>query len=375
MERAAILDGKEILPNTVQNAELALGNNDQLTRDRPSKSNLHPFAEVLRIVGRGPKLSRPLDVAEAEDAMRQILADEVEPLQLGAFLLLLRHRGETPEELAGFVRAARATIDTGTSAPQVDLDWPSYADRHKQLPWFVLAALLLAENGVKVVMHGIAGESEGYASTPAALELLGIRAARSVAEAGDQLESDNFAYLPIEELAPSVARLFTLRPLLGVRSAVNTFARELNPLRAPYQLLGVFHPNYRLPHQRTAELLGQKHAAILKGGGGEAQRNPEKPCAVTTIHHGVAGEEEWPEMLDEVTYRWREETDRIDRISGLWAGEYEAEPPRAAVIGTAAIALKLICRASDQKDAIAQAEAMWRSRQRDKFRAIAVAGA
>ena len=354
---------------------MALGSIGHVTKDRRSKTDLHPFAEVLRIVGRGPKLSRPLDEAEAEDAMRQILADTIEPAQLGAFLLLLRYRGETPEELAGFVRAARAGIDVPRSPPRADLDWPSYADRHKQLPWFVLAALLLAENGVKVVMHGIAGESEEYVSTPAALEVLGVRAARSVAEAGDQLESGNFAYLPIELLAPSVARLFTLRPVLGVRSAVNTFARELNPLGAPYQLLGVFHPNYRFPHQRTAELLGQKHAAILKGGGGEAQRNPEKPCAVTTLHQGVAGEEEWPAMLDEVSYRWREETDRIDRIGALWAGDLDAAPPSAAVIGTAAIVLKSIGRAADQRDAIAQAEAMWRERQRDKFRAIAATGA
>jgi anthranilate phosphoribosyltransferase len=326
-------------------------------------------------VGRGPKLSRPLDVAEAEDAMRLILEDRVEPAQLGAFLLLLRYRGETPEELAGFVRAARATIDTGADAPRVDLDWPSYADRHKQLPWFVLAALLLAENGVKVAMHGIAGESDGYTTTPAALATLGIRPARSIAEAGDRLETDKFAYLPIEELAPSVAKLFTLRPVLGVRSAVNTFARELNPLGAPYQMLGVFHPNYRFPHQRTAEILGQKHAAIIKGGGGEVQRNPEKPCAVTTLHDGVSGQEEWPAMLADVSYRWRDETDRIERIPALWTGDFEAEAPRAAIIGTAAIALKLIGRAKDQADATAQAEAMWRSRQRDKFRATASTGA
>jgi len=346
-----------------------------MTKDRRTKSDPHPFAEMLRIVGRGPKLSRPLDEAEAEDAMRQILAETIEPAQLGAFLLLLRYRGETPEELAGFVRAARAIIDVPRSPPPAQLDWPSYADRHRQLPWFVLAALLLAANEVKIVMHGIAGESEGYASTPAALEHLGVRAARSVAEAADRLQRHNFAYMPIELLAPSVAQLFTLRPMLGVRSAVNTFARELNPLGAPYQLLGVFHPNYRFPHQRTAELLGQKHVAILKGGGGEAQRNPEKACAVSMLHDGVAGEEEWPAMLENAGYRWREETDRIDRIAGLWTGDFEADAPRAAVIGTAAIALKLIGRAADQRDAIAQAEAMWRERQRDKFRAIAATDA
>ena len=68
----------------------------------------HPFAEFLRTIGRGATLGRPLDEAEAEQAMAMILDGAVEPVQLGAFLLVLRYRTETPAELAGFVRAARA---------------------------------------------------------------------------------------------------------------------------------------------------------------------------------------------------------------------------------------------------------------------------
>ena len=55
---------------------------------------------------------------------------------------------------------------TGTPVgPVADLDRPSYADRHRQQPWFVLAARLLAVNGVKVLLHGISGYSDGYAPT------------------------------------------------------------------------------------------------------------------------------------------------------------------------------------------------------------------
>ena len=131
----------------------------------------HPFAEFLRTIGRGATLGRPLDETEAEQAMGMILDGAVEPVQLGAFLLVLRYRTETPAELAGFVRAARAR-SVGADAITVDFDWPSYADRHKQLPYFVLAALLLAGNGVRVLMHGI--EGEGAVTTPAALRALGV---------------------------------------------------------------------------------------------------------------------------------------------------------------------------------------------------------
>ena len=60
--------------------------------------------------------------------MGMVLDGKVEPVQLGALLLVLRYRTETPAELAGFVRAARARL-VGAGDLAVDLDWPSYADR------------------------------------------------------------------------------------------------------------------------------------------------------------------------------------------------------------------------------------------------------
>ena len=94
----------------------------------------HPFAEFLRIIGRGSTVGRPLDQTEAEAAFDMILKGEVEPMQLGAFLLVLRYRTEAPSELAGFVRSARKHVASRDTL--ADLDWPSYADRHKQLPLF-----------------------------------------------------------------------------------------------------------------------------------------------------------------------------------------------------------------------------------------------
>ena len=78
-----------------------------------------------------------------------------------------------------------------------------------------------------------------------------------------------------------------LKPVLGLRTFANTMARELNPFRAPCQIQGVFHPPYLELHRATQRLLGQPRAAIFKGGGGEGQRNPEKPCRV--LEPGTAG--------------------------------------------------------------------------------------
>jgi anthranilate phosphoribosyltransferase len=324
-----------------------------------SPAESRAFAGFLRTIGRGATLGRPLDEAEAEQAMAMILDGAIEPVQLGAFLLVLRYRTETPAELAGFVRAARARIADG-NAISVDLDWPSYADRHKQLPYFVLAAMLLAASGVRVLMHGI--EGEGAATTPAALGALGIPACGSASEAADRLNRFGFAYLPLGVLCPELDALFHLRPLLGLRSPANSLARELNPFRAPHQIQGVFHPTYLPLHRETAERLGQPHAVIFKGGGGEAQRNPDKPCRAATVDNGASGEVVWPALAKGELHPWRKEPLEPARLVALWRGEWQAPGPVAAVVGTTAIALKLLGRAADGEDAHSQAERLWQER-------------
>ncbi|MFQ5785898.1 MAG: glycosyl transferase family protein [Alphaproteobacteria bacterium] len=325
----------------------------------------HPFAGYVRTIARGAQLSRPLDEDEAQAAMAMILAGEVEPVQIGALLGLLRYRKETPAELAGFVRAARDRI----AAPQdaaVDLDWPSYADRHRQNPYFALAALLLADAGVRVAMHGIAGA--GPATTPKALAALGIGACASLDEAASRLDGRGFAYLPLSAFCPDLDRLFGLRPLLGVRTAVNTFARDLNPLGARCQIQGVFHPAYLPTHCETARRLGLANAAIFKGGGGEAQRNPEKPCRIATLREGAPGEEKWPAMLPKgERHPWRDEPLDPARVAALWRGEWQAPGPVAAVVGSAAIALRVLGRAATIEAAEAMARDLWAERDRARY--------
>src|SRR5215469_5234955 len=86
----------------------------------------HPFAAFVRTLGRGPGRSRALTRDEARDALAMILAGKAEPHQIGAFLMLLRYRGEDPEEVAGLVEAARAAIlERAAEKVAIDLDWPS----------------------------------------------------------------------------------------------------------------------------------------------------------------------------------------------------------------------------------------------------------
>lgn len=320
----------------------------------------HPFAAYLRAVARGPTLGRPLDEAEAEAAMGMILDGEVEPVQLGALLLVLRYRTEAPSELAGFVRAARARLKRPAQAT-ADLDWPSYADRHKQLPYFLLAALLLAQSGARVLMHGIPGE--GAATTLAGLAALGLEPAADADDAARRLDRFGFAYLPLSAVSPRLEALFGLRPLLGLRTPVHTAARELNPFGAPCQIQGVFHPTYLELHQATQRLLGQPRAVTFKGGGGEGQRNPDKPCRTLVVRDGEAGEEAWPALPYGEPFPWRGEALEPAKLAALWSGDLAEPGPVAAVTGTAALCLKLLGRAGTMEEAQAMAEALWRERR------------
>lgn len=295
--------------------------------------------------------------------MRIIISGAAAAEQVGALLTVLRYRGETAEELAGFVRAARATMRPPGTELAV-LDWPSYADTHKQMPYFLLAARLLAESGTSVLMHGITGT--GSVTTPACLASIGIAPSPSQAAAAKAIAARGFAYLQLDLVCSPLARLLALRDVLGVRTVVNSLARALNPWAAPYQMLGVFHPDFLRKQIAAAELLNQSNIAVLRGAGGEAQRNPEKPCTVATIRDGVVGREDWPVLLEGIRHPWRTEPLEPAHLAALWSGTAKDPGPVAAVVGTAAIALRLVGRATDAVAAQAEATRLWHTRRRTR---------
>ena len=237
----------------------------------------HPFARFIAILGRGRNLSRALTVEEAEEAMAMILKGDVLPEQLGAFLMLLRMKEEGPAELAGFVSAVRKTLP----APEpglVDVDWSSYAGKKRQLPWFLLAALCLAQAGHKVFMHGFDGHTAGRLYTGEVLAALGLPTAPDFAAATRQLKQNGFAYMDLAAISPPLARMMGFKPILGLRSPVHTLARMINPFGAPCLLQGIFHPNYMATHRDAALLLGEQNMVVFRGEGGEIERRPGKPC-------------------------------------------------------------------------------------------------
>lgn len=325
----------------------------------------HPFAEFIKILGKGKKGSRPLTQDEAYRAMKMIMAGDVEAIQLGAFLMLMRVKEETTEELTGFVLAVREFFKPPEAAIKVDLDWSSYAGKRRHLPWFILSTLLLAENGIKIFMHGAGGHTEGRIYTEEVLKALGIQPATSFAEAAQQIEQHNFSYLPLQYFCPQLYKMIELRSLMGLRSPVHTLVRLLNPLNASHAIQGIFHPSYRAVHQQAALLLGQQNMAVLKGEGGETERNPDMECLVQSVTNGQLLDEQWPALF---THRHlKAENMEPQLLLTHWQGKTEDEFATATIIGTAAIALKLLGKVQTQQQAQQLATDYWLNRKTERF--------
>ncbi|MDD5295436.1 MAG: glycosyl transferase family protein [Rhodocyclaceae bacterium] len=317
----------------------------------------HPFAPIIRALGKGKQGSRNLTQEEARRAMGMILAGEVHPMQLGAFLMLLRVKEESAEEVAGFVQAVRDTLVLPQTLPKVRLDWSAYAGKRRQLHWFVLSALLLAENGIPVFMHGTTGYVPDRLFVPEILKALGIPEAASLSDAAAQLATGNFAFVSLGNISPVMHEIMLYRPILGLRSPVHTIARMLNPLGAEAVIEGIFHPGYSDIHQGAGVLLGTRRAAVLKGEGGEPERNPDMACLVKSVVDGVVSETEWPPMF--AVRHVKDETMDPARLAAVWRGQASDEYGEAALIGTAAIALLTLGEATTQEEAEAMARGFW----------------
>ncbi len=324
---------------------------------------LHPFAKFIQILARGKTKTRAFTIEESQEAMAMILRGEAKPEQIGAFLMLLRLKEETPEEIAGFTMGTRDTFVLPAEIPAVDVDWSSYAGKRRQLPWFILSALLLAQNGFKVFMHGTGGHTPGRIYTRETLQKLGFPIARSFDQAVDHLAASNFCYVPLEVLSPKLRELIEMRPTFGLRSPVHSFARMLNPFNAPVMMQGIFHRGFMDIHAGAGLLLGQPITTVFRGEGGEIERRPNKPTIAWTAAKGEITNEEWPALLPHGHAAADEEMD-IQNLIAIWRGEETSDYAEASVTGTLAIALKSMGQAETVEAAQAMAQNMWENRDR-----------
>lgn len=324
----------------------------------------HPFAQYVRILGKGKKGSRSLTETEAFDAMSMILQNKVEDVQVGAFLMLLRVKEESPEELSGFVKAVQAH-NKAPSTLQVDLDWSSYAGKRRHLPWFIFSIMLLSQAGYRIFIHGASGHTHNRLYTEQVLHDLGFETAHNWNDAASLINQHGFAYMSLSHIAPVLADLINLRHILGLRSPVHSLSRLLNPLGAKTVVQGIFHPPYSGLHQEAGKLLNYDMLAVIKGEGGEIERNPDTETTVKWSHQGTNGEDTWPAYFERRHVKPQELS--LDHMKAVWNNSAEDEYAVGAIQSTCAFALKYLKPSISQEDAFKEAAVLWNTRNTTFF--------
>lgn len=227
----------------------------------------------LKEIARGRHSARDLTREEARTLFEAVFEGRVHDMALGALLVAFRVKGETVDELAGMLDAlaphlAPVQMPTRRALPVVI---PTYNGSRKLPNLVPLLALLVAREGVPVVLHGVAHEPHRV-STFEILAQLGHEAAATIADAEGSLERDCIAAIPIALLAPPLAALLDARLTTGVRNSGHTLAKLALPANLAadraFRLIAVTHPDFQeLMRQHMAQSPG--HMFLMRGVEGE----------------------------------------------------------------------------------------------------------
>lgn len=239
------------------------------------------IGHYIKDIGRGKDGARALGRAQAADLMGQVLDQQISDLELGAFCIAMRIKGETPEEMAGFLDATHARLNkvhTG-QAPTVVL--PSYNGARKLPVLTPLLALLLAREGVAVVVHGSATEDKRV-SSQAVFSHLGIEALTHVAPAA----AGQVQFIPTRVLHAGLDRLLAVRRVVALRNPGHSLVKLMNPCDGAALVVSSYtHPEYLQSMSATFALTGQ-HALLLRGTEGEPVADARRTPAMDVFKDG-----------------------------------------------------------------------------------------
>ena len=292
------------------------------------------FAPLIKEIGRGSKGARDMDATTAEALFGAILDGQVPDMELGAILLSLRIKGESAAELQGFVAAmqARTALVDVPAGPRCVL-LPTFNGARKQANLMPLVALLLAREGVPVLMFG-RHDFDSRESPFALLAALGLPVAADVAEAAGQLRSNRLAALPLSALNPGLDRLMALRPRLGLRNSGHSVAKLLDA--APHRsvrVIAVTHPEYVLSMGEALLPLtaSDGRALLMRASEGEAYAHLRRRAQLYGYRDGVR-QDLHPADTTDIDWPLNaacEAEGNAALIRGMLAGD-EPLPPRIA---------------------------------------------
>jgi anthranilate phosphoribosyltransferase len=245
------------------------------------------ITSYIKEIGRGKEGARSLSEAQAHDLMSQVLDGSVTDLEIGAFALAMRIKGESVQELAGFLAATHERcITIRTDRPTIVL--PSYNGARKLPNLTPLLALLLAQEGAQVLVHGPMLDA-GRVTSAAIFHDLGLPFACNVDEIDNAWSRHEPVFIATGDLCPPLARLLEVRRVVGLRNSGHTIAKLLQPCTGGSALRVVNHTHPEYAAMLTA-FLAHTHAdaVLMRGTEGEPVADPRRAQRLDVFIDGGA---------------------------------------------------------------------------------------
>ena len=298
-------------------------------------------AMLARLLG-----GEPVATGDVRTAFDAILAGEWTPVQVGAFAVALRMRGETAEAIvaaAEAMRAAMAAVDHGL--PVVVDTCGTGGDGAHTLNISSAAAVVVAACSVPVAKHGNRSVSSRSGSADV-FEALGIPIDVAPARQGAVLREAGITFLFAPAHHPALKHAAVARKELGTRTIFNALGPLANPARATHQLVGVYEDALRPVAARALGGLGARRAWVVRGEDGLDEVSPCGPTRVSDLGEDgqvrervVMPEDFGVARIDRAAIAGGDAADNARVVAAILAGE--PHPAREAVVLNAAAALAL----------------------------------
>jgi anthranilate phosphoribosyltransferase len=224
---------------------------------------------------------------EMKNAAELMLCEEVSETEIAAFLMGLKSKGETVEEIAGLVRALKDnTLTFKKRFPNVLDNCGTGGDGSSSFNVSTTSAFVIAASGIPVAKHGNRSVSSKTGSADV-LEQLGIQLNLSAERTEEILEEIGIAFLFAPNVHPKLKKVMSVRKQLRIPTIFNFIGPLTNPIDLDYQLLGVYRRDLVNVFAEVLQKLGRKRATVVNGAGFMDEASLQGENHLTILENGV----------------------------------------------------------------------------------------
>lgn len=227
-----------------------------------------------------------LSPLEMQTVMCAIMQGEATPAQIGGFLMGLRMKGETVEELTAAAEVMRSlATPLPFSAPHLIDTCGTGGDGQHLFNVSTTVAFIVAAAGGKVVKHGNRSNSSNSGSADV-LESLGVQIERSPEQTIQSIEQSGIGFLFAPHFHQAMKHAAGTRKELGTRTLFNLLGPLCNPAKPPHQLIGIFSEEWLVPFAETLKRLGSQHVLVVHSEDGLDEISLNAPTEVAELKVG-----------------------------------------------------------------------------------------